>query len=257
MYLKGWKYEGRKIGDKLHEQMLEIIEILNDTDKVGDKNWPQLQTFIASELGVATGQVRTIKRMMEEFSIVKKGALNANSVPNPNEIYTMQGETLVKLLETEKLMRENPSKDNIELMKEIKCIYQLYYQKVLTAYSYNESGNILHPLRATLKALKKYDYLNFWEWYIMNTIIKNDDNPEEEVELDRLIKEYRTGELKFKESDLIENKLSHSYVLGNFEYAGLVLVEGSKLNLKITLNEEFDDVIDEIVRRKECLWLKI
>lgn len=38
MYLRGWKYEGRKIADKLHEQMLVIVEILNDPDQVGNKN---------------------------------------------------------------------------------------------------------------------------------------------------------------------------------------------------------------------------
>lgn len=247
MYLSGWKYEGRKIADKLHEQMLEIIEILNDPNRVAGRNWPALQKYISVELGIATGQVRTIKRMMEEFGIVKKGVLNASSVPKAEEIYTKQGNTLVELLETEKLMRENPSADNFELIKEIKSIYQLYYQKVLTSYCYNNDGDLLHPLRATLKALRKYGHLNYWEWYLMNTVIRNDDDVNEEAEYDRFITEYRTGKLRFKDTDIIENQLSHSYVLGNFEYAGLVCVEGSKFSLKIIPNEEFKDVIDEII----------
>ena len=45
-----------------------------------------------------------------------------------------------------------------------------------------------------------------------------------------------------------ENQLSHSYVLGNFEYAGLIIVEGSKFTLKITMNEVYRDVIDEIIK---------
>lgn len=248
MYLSGWKYEGRKIADKLHEQMLEIIEILNDSSKVAGRNWPALQKYISVELGVATGQVRTIKRMMEEFGILKRGALNAYDVPNPAEIYTEQGHTLVELLATEKLMRENPTKDNMELIKEIKQIYQLYYQKVLTAYCYNESGEVLHPLRATLKALDKYKSLNYFEWYLLNTIIRNDDNLEEEQEFDSLIKQYRSHNLQLKDTDIKENQLSHSYVLGNFEYAGLIIVEGSKLTLKITLNEAYRDVINEIIK---------
>mgnify|MGYP000924889287 CR=1 FL=1 len=247
MYLSGWKYEGRKIADKLHEQMLQIIEILNDPNRVAGRNWPALQKYISVELGIATGQVRTIKRMMEEFGIVKKGVLNASSVPKAEEIYTKQGNTLVELLETEKLMRENPSADNFELIKEIKSIYQLYYQKVLTSYCYNDDGDLLHPLRATLKALRKYGHLNYWEWYLLNTVIRNDDDANKEAEFDRFITEYRTGKLHFKDTDIIENQLSHSYVLGNFEYAGLVCVEGSKFSLKITPNEEFKDVIDEII----------
>ena len=248
MYLSGWKYEGRKITDKLHEQMLGIIEILNDESQVAGRNWPALQKYISAEMGIAPGQVRTIKRMMEEFGIVKKGALNASEVPEPNNIYTKSGHTLVELLATEKLMRQNLTSDNLETIKEIKEIYKLYYRKVLTEYCYNDGGDLLHPLRATLKAVEKYGYLNYWEWYILNTVIRNDDDAAEEAELDRLIKEYRSGQLRFKETDITENMLSHSYVLGNFEYAGLVCVEGSKPNLKITLNKDEMKIIEEIIK---------
>ena len=248
MYLRGWKYEGRKIADKLHEQILGIVEILNDPAQVGDKKWPDMQKYISRELGIATGQVRTIKRMMEEFDIVKKGSLNALEVPTPENIYTENGKTLLELMATEKLMRENPNKDNMEIVKEISDIYKLYYQKVLAAYAYNEDGEILHPLRATLKALKKHNHLNYWEWYILNTDIHEDDNAEQEAEFDQHINDFRTGKLRFSSNDLIENVLSHSYVLGNFEYAGLVCVEGSKPNLKITINPAANEIIEEIIK---------
>lgn len=250
MYLSGWKYEGRKISDKLHEQMLDIIAILNDEKQVAGKKWPALQKDISSKLGIATGQVRTIKRMMEEFGILKKGALNADKVPNAKEIYAENGRTLVELLETEKLMRENQETDNAELLKEIKSIYKLCYQKILVDYSYKDEGRVLHPLRATLKALKKYGHLNYWEWYILNTVIHNDDDPKEEAELDRLITDYRSGRLSFKSGDVIENMLSHSYVLGNFEYAGFVCVKGSKESIRITLNKDAQEIIDEITKEE-------
>lgn len=248
MYLSGWKYEGRKIADKLHEQILEIVEILNDPVQVGDKNWPSLQKYISAKLGIAAGQVRTIKRMMEEFDIVKRGALNANEVPKAENIYSENGKTLVELIATEKLMRENLNKDNYETINEIRKIYKLYYQKVLLAYSYNDEGQILHPLKATLKALNKYHYLNYWEWYLLNTVIRNDDDVSEENELQKYINEYRTGKLYFKDSDIVENQLSHSYVLGNFEYAGYVCVEGSKPNLKITIDIEAQPLVDKIIK---------
>lgn len=250
MKLSGWKYEGRKISDKLHEQMLGIMEILNDEKQVAGKNWPALQKDISSRLGIATGQVRTIKRMMEEFGILKKGALNANKVPNAKEIYAENGRTLVELLETEKLMRENHAAGNAELMKEIKSIYKLYYQQVLVNYFYNDGGKILHPLRATLKALKKYGQLNYWEWYLLNTVIRSGDNGKEEAELDKLIKEHRSGQLRFKHGDIIENMLSHSYVLGNFEYVGFVCVKGSKETIRITLNKDAQEIIDEITKEE-------
>lgn len=250
MYLSGWKYEGRKISDQLHEQMLVIIAFLNDEKQVAGRKWPALQKDISDKLGIAAGQVRTIKRMMESFGILKEGSLNANKVPDAKEIYAENGRTLVELLETEKLMKENQAAGDEELMKEIKSIYRLYYQQVLVDYAYHDDGKILHPLRATLKALKKYGYLNYWEWYLLNTVICSDDNLKEEEELDQLITAYRSGRLKFKPGDVIENKLSHSYVLGNFEYAGFVCVKGSKESIRITLNKDAQEIIDEITKEE-------
>ena len=117
-------------------------------------------------------------------------------------------------------------------------------------YFYNDGGKILHPLRATLKALKKYGQLNYWEWYLLNTVIRSDDNGKEEAELDKLIKEHRSGQLRFKHGDIIENMLSHSYVLGNFEYAGFVCVKGSKETIRITLNKDAQEIIDEITKEE-------
>lgn len=248
MDLYGWKYEGRKISDKLHEQILVMIGILNDPEKVEGRKWPALQKIISSELGVATGQVRTIKRTMEEFGILKKGSLNANDVPDGKNIFTKSGITLIDLLTTEELMRKKHDKESEEQIREIRNIYKLYYQKVLSNYTYVEDGKVLHPLRATLKALKKFEYLDYWEWYLLNTVIRQDDNKEEESELEECIINYREGKLQFKESDLIENMLSHSYVLGNFEYSGLIRIVGTKEKLKITLNSDENEIIEEIIK---------
>lgn len=247
MKLYGWKYEGRKIADKLHEQILSIVEILNNPSTVGTKDWPELQKYISVELGIATGQVRTIKRMMEEFDIIRRGSLGKNIIPDCT-IFSENGKILIELIGAEQLMRENMTSDNLETIQDIREIYRLYYQKVLTAYSYNNQGELLHPLRATLKALKRFDFLNYWEWYILNTVIRNDDDKNEEEKLRQLIEDYRSKKITFSDSDLVENQLSHSYVLGNFEYTGLVCTEGSKYNLKITANEKYQDVIDEIIR---------
>lgn len=125
--LKEWKYEGCKIADKLQEQILSIVEILNDSSIVGNKNWLELQKYIAGELGITTGQVRTIKRMMEELDIIKKGVLNAYSIPNEAVIYTDNGKTFVELMATEKLMKQRLNTDDLEAVKEIRNIYRLYY----------------------------------------------------------------------------------------------------------------------------------
>lgn len=246
MLLNGWKYEGRKISDKLHEQILGIVEIINSPEKVAERNWTELQKYISSELDITPGQVRTIKRMMEEFDIVKKGALNSKEIPSV-DVYTENGKTLIDLMETERLMMQKPSVDNLVTMEEIKKIYKLYYQKVMLAYCYNDNGHILHPLKATLKALRKYKYLKYYEWYLLNTFIRDDNNAEQEQELENAITQYRNGNLKIKDADIVENQLSHTYVLGNFVYAGFIEVEGNKPDLKITINKETEHLVDKIL----------
>lgn len=249
MELRGWKYEGRKISDDLHVQMLSMMEILNDPAQVNGRTWGgSLQTYIGDKLGISSGQVRTIKRMMEEFNLLIRGALNRNSVPSRNSIYTKNGEMLLELFASEKLMNEKKSIPHLEQIKEIKSIYKLYYQGVLIEYNFKTNdGRILHPLKATLKAVMKFGYLDYWEWYILNTIITEDDCEEEEIELENLINDYRRGKIKLNGGDIKENSLSHSYVLGNFVHAGFLRVEGRKESIKIYIDSDAKEIINKIL----------
>ncbi len=244
MKLMGWNYEGRKISEKLHQQILEITGILNDSEQSGRRSWGSLQRYMAEELGTKPGQIRTIKRMMEEFGILKKGVLKSSEIPDREQIYTKNGRLLLGLLETEQLMGQKPTEAHLEQIQELREIYRLYYQKELISYTC-EKG-MLHPLKATLKALKAYGYLDYWEWYLLNTIIRRDDDLQQETELFRLIDEYRAGKLSFQDGDVVANKLSHIYVSGNFAYAGFLREEGKNLNLKLTLNGELQELADKI-----------
>lgn len=249
MNLYGWKYEGRIISDSLHHQIMEIIRILNDPDKVQNRTWGgSLQKFIGEEMGISDGQVRTIKRMMEEFDIIKPGALNQRTIPDKN-IYTHNGEVLIKLFESEELLKQQHSEDTYEQLERIKEIYKLFYLKILVKYTIkNKDGNEFHPAIILLKALKKHENLTYWEWYLLNTFINSDNNPEEEQEFDKYIMSFRNGSLKASELKIVENVLAHSYILGNFAYAGLIKIEGKKENMKITINEKNRDLIDEILQ---------
>ncbi len=249
MNLYGWKYEGRIISDSLHHQIMEIIRILNDPDKVQNRTWGgSLQKFIGEEMGISDGQVRTIKRMMEEFDIIKPGALNQRTIPDKN-IYTHNGEVLIKLFESEELLKQQHSENTYEQLERIKEIYKLFYLKILVKYTIkNKDGNEFHPAIILLKALKKHGYLTYWEWYLLNTFINSDNNPEEEQEFDKYIMSFRNGSLKASELKIVENVLAHSYILGNFAYAGLIKIEGKKENMKITINEKNRDLIDEILQ---------
>lgn len=250
MNLSGWKYEGRIISDNLQHQIMDIIKILNDPVKVQNRTWGgSLQKFIGNEIGISDGQVRTIKRMMEEFDILKTGALNQRTVPEKSNLYSENGEVLIRLFESEELLKKKPSKDALEQLAKIKEIYKLFYLKVLIKYTIkNRDGKKFHPAIVLLKALRKYEYLTYWEWYLLNTIVNSDNNPEEEQEFDENIRNFRNGTMKISDLNITENVLSHSYILGNFTYVELINVEGKKENIKITINERNKQMIDELIQ---------
>ena len=187
---------------------------------------------MAEELGTKPGQIRTIKRMMEEFGILKKGVLKSSEIPDREQIYTEDGRLLLELLEMEQLMSQ--------------CLTEAHRQQMGVL---QEKG-MLHPLKATLKALEEYEYLDYWEWYLLNTVIRRDDDVGQEEELGRLIEEYRAGKLSFGAGAIVENKLSHIYVPGNFAYGGFLLEEGNHLDLRLTLNGEYRELAEKIINER-------
>lgn len=249
MDLTGWKYEGRIISDVLQHQIMEIIKILNNPDEVNNRTWGgSLQKYIGKQIGISDGQVRTIKRMMEEFDILKPGALNQRTIPDKSNLYSENGEVLIKLFESEELLKQKSSRDSSEQIDKIKEIYRLFYLKVLVKYTIkNKDGDKFHPALILLKALKKYEYLTYWEWYLLNTIVNSDNNPQEQLALDKYITDVRNGELKTSDLKITENVLSHSYILGNFSYVGLIKTKGKKENMIISINPDNSQMIDDIV----------
>lgn len=245
MKLYGWKYKGRIISNKLHEQFLEIINYLDDPTFIANKDWPTVQKLIAKNLNIKPGQVRTIKRVLEEFCVLKEGSLNGNKIPDAT-IYTSEGYEFVKMLKLEALINNSKTNDT-EMLNKINLFYQYYYLKVLSKPVDSGRGTTLRTLRATLKAIKKFDYLDYWEWYILNTIITEDDNPTQERELEETINKYRNKQLLFTDEDIVENKLSHSYLLGNFKWTGLIETTGSKNNLRIRLNKLKESTINIVI----------
>ncbi len=245
MKLYGWKYKGRIISEQLHEQFFKVINYLDDPTFIAHQDWPTVQKLIAEKLGVKPGQVRTIKRVLEEFCVLKEGSLNGNKVPDAT-IYTDEGYEFVKMLKLEELIKHS-GKNDPEMLNKINLFYQYYYLKVLSKPVDSGRGTTLRTLRATLKAIKKFEYLDYWEWYILNTIITKDDDINEEKELEETIKKYRNKELLFTDNDIIKNELSHSYLLGNFKWTGLIEITGTKSNLCIKLNKLHQSTIDMVI----------
>ena len=78
MDLSAGDMKDRKISDNLNGQMLSIMQILNDPSQVNNRTWGgSLPEYIGERLSISAGQVRTIKRMMEEVNILIPGALNS------------------------------------------------------------------------------------------------------------------------------------------------------------------------------------
>lgn len=223
----------------------EIINYLDDPAFIAHQDWPTVQKLIAKNLNIKPGQVRTIKRVLEEFCVLKEGSLNGNKIPDAT-IYTAEGYEFVKMLKLEALINNSKTNDT-EMLNKINLFYQYYYLKVLSKPVDSGRGTTLRTLRATLKAIKKFDYLDYWEWYILNTIITEDDNPTQERELEETINKYRNKQLLFTDEDIVENKLSHSYLLGNFKWTGLIETTGSKNNLRIRLNKLKESTINIVI----------
>ena len=255
MDLYGWKYEGRTISDKLQEQIMGIIEFLNDPVKVANRKWgKELQISIGRELDISDGQVRTIKRMMEEFDILIKGKLNRNIVPKRETIYSENGKFLLKVFENEKLLSQSNDAESIEELKKFRKIYKLSYFKILTQYTIeNEDGTKFRQAFVLLKALRKFGHLTYWEWYLLNTFITSENDKEQEEEFEEHLMSFRSGKIKESELAIKKNSLSHSYILNNFKYVGIIDVKGRKEDLKITINKKNKESLDLMFKEGESV----
>lgn len=227
MKLRGWDYVGRNIDDSLHAQFRIITDNLADAAFVNGRTWGgPLQNLLAAKLGTSAGQVRTIKRVCEDLGLLRKGSLNMSAVPNRASFMTEAGETVYRANMLEQRVDEIPdSKRREQALKHIKGLYEEGYAMAMAYYHYkynDEQRTRLHPLRATLKAFAKYGALDKWEWYLLNTDIVADDNPEMEALLDSHITAYRRGELSFTMSDVVEKPKGHQYFPQFLQYAGLV-----------------------------------
>lgn len=260
MDLYGWNYEGRQVNQDFHWKARTIIELLSNPSFVKGRTYGvAVQEEIGKELGgLSGGTVRTIKRMMEQLGIIYKDALH-RKVPDPNYLLTEQGQLLFPLVETEiQLSRIDPNDPRkLELQNAINQMYRSFYSKIMYNYYFpnggrGESGR-LHLLRAVLKALRKYKSLDYWEWYLLNTFITEDDNIHQEKDLDTAIQDYRDKKAKGdKPFDKKRDKpkkyeLSHSYIVSYLEYGGFVKIVGTGDSWRIVEGNHYSDIKEKVL----------
>jgi len=227
MELRGWGYVGRNIDDSLHTQYRIIVDSLSDETFLNERTWgTPLQSSLAARLGTSAGQVRTIKRICEDLRLLHKGSLNMKSIPDSYLFLTEAGEKVYRASKFEEnIDRILDVRKREKARSHIKGLYEEGYTLAMAYYFYEFNTTPrtrLHPLRATLKAFARYGTLDKWEWYLLNTDIRADDNPEMESLLHSHISAYRHGELSFSMNDVIEKPKGHQYFPQFLQYAGLV-----------------------------------
>jgi hypothetical protein len=227
------------------------MQCLSDSRFVQNHTWGGwLQGELAKKLGLSPGQIRTIKRACENLRLLKVGALNHRSIPSVDAIITTAGGMVLEASELEQRCRTHgePGTQD-ETLKVIRSMYQSAYRESMWWFHYRISEVPLvrlHPLRAILKAFIKYGSLDKWEWYLLNTFIRSDDEPAMEAALDVAMESYRAERLTFTMSDVTENPKGHQYLPQILAYSGLVRLTNGR-NWEISNNDNYADLKQRIL----------
>ena len=230
MQLRGWDYTGRNIGYDLHIQYKKMVEALSSPQFVNHRTWSvSLQNDLASQIGCSSsGAVRTIKKMYEMLGFLSENSLTSKNEVTRDNLLTQRGEAMYAITCLEEQVMKSLDLDEERksaAAKEIKVLYEEIYCEALMNYYFEYSdGSRFSPLRATLLALNKYGRLNKWEWFLLNTFVRHDDDADEWDTFDQAIKAYRDGKHDLSMANVVENPKGHQYIPQYFEFAGLVHV---------------------------------
>ncbi len=227
MNLKGWDYTGRNIGPDFHKQFRLMIVCLSEPSFTNHCSWGNdIQDRLAGEMHMTSaGAVRTVKRMCSNFGLLNEEAFSSRDEIINNDLLTTRGKLIFNAATLEQQVEVSQDFDDLtkeRVYSQIKKLYEEAYCEALKYYYFtNNDGSFLHPLRATLRAVKKYGNLDKWEWYLLNTYIRHDDDYEEEKTLEEYIQRYREGEFHFSMNNVVEKPKGHQYTPQYFEFAGL------------------------------------
>lgn len=230
MELRGWDYTGRNIGSDLHRQFRIMIDCLSDTAFTNHSSWGNpIQDRLAAYMKISSsGAVRTVKRVCANFGFLVEASFDSKFEIDVDNLLTERGQLVYQAAKLEQQVNESADYDENtkdKIYVQIKKLYEEAYCSALKNYYFKNGDNTkLHPLRATLRALEKYSKLDKWEWYLLNTCIRHDDDRQEEADFDKYIEMYRNGDLTFSMKNVIEKPKGHQYIPQYFEFAGLMHV---------------------------------
>ena len=228
MNLRGWDYTGRNVGPEFHKQYKLLVDCLLDNTLVDNLTWSSLlQKRIAPLIGASSpGAVRTIKKMCDNFGFFLPFSLTSKKSIDSNILLSQRGKIVYQAATLEIQVNDDnnvPKETKEQIFLHIKNLYEEAYCDALIDYHFiNADGTLFYPLKATLKALKKYGKMDKWEWYLLNTFVRHNDNEQEEKLFDKHILKYRQGDYSFTMNNVIEKPKGHQYIPQYFEFAGLV-----------------------------------
>ncbi len=231
MKLIGWDYTGRNISYELHLQIYKLVNTLSDKDFVGNLTWgTELQTKLLKPVGItSSGILRTVKKICDNFGFFDIHYINGNTIPDGTKILTSLGKKLYHVIDLEKKIKESVDlspQDFDKAIEQIKILYEEIYCEGLLQYKIkNLDGTSFSPLKITLLALQKYQTLDKWEWYLLNTLVRHENNEEEEKQFNIYLNQYRQKKISFTMNDVVEKPKGHQYLPQYFNFAGLAIVE--------------------------------
>lgn len=85
-----------------------------------------------------------------------------------------------------------------------------------------------------------------WEWYLLNTFVRHNDDAKEEALLEEYINKYRKGLYMFSMNNVVEKPKGHQYTPQYFEFAGLLHVV-QRPEWSISNSERYTKLKEEVL----------
>lgn len=235
MELNGWSNPGRTIGDYIHDQILKVARYLQNQAGAGAIWDKRFKAEMSNALKETESAIRMVTPFMQGNNILFPGALKANAQLNPNHLLTVHGEILVGLINIEKIAKETGLEP--ELYEPISKMYRAIYARGFL-YRYARKPRV-HVARAIFRALERHRYLEQDnEWFLLMTIITEDDNSDQEAALAKAITDYRAGKITINK-DEAKNKNGPQYWRQQLEYTGLI----KTVDKRTIISDEFPYIV--------------
>ena len=179
MYLDGWKYTGRALNKDTQDLFINMAKAIRDEPYISNSVWNnELQEKIGQTIGIKTsGQVRTLKSLMEKLGFIKEKSFNNKNAPNFNNDFSDDFKVLLYL---DEILNYRIQDRLIITSKEEKIIKEIidliYIKNAFNVKTFNKNNECFNPIFIIYKALLEFEYMDRIEWYMLNTFVDNNES---------------------------------------------------------------------------------